>query len=65
MDFSSPVGLQGAGGVKNFSVGICDGAPSPARSSIYSDPNKVKRSVRADIYSPTQIWLGTAFNAGQ
>ena len=28
------VGTAGAGGVKNFSVGICDGAPSPARSSI-------------------------------
>ena len=27
------VGLVGAGGVKNFSVGICDGAPSTARSS--------------------------------
>ena len=27
------VGLLGAGGVKNFSVGICDGAPSTARSS--------------------------------
>ena len=25
------VGLQGAGGVKNFSVGICDGAPSTVR----------------------------------
>ena len=24
----------GAGGVKNFSVGICDGAPSTARSSL-------------------------------
>ena len=29
------VGLWGAGGVKNFSVGICDGAPSTARSSLY------------------------------
>ena len=28
------VGLVGAGGVKNFSVGICDGAPSTARSSF-------------------------------
>ena len=28
------VGTAGAGGVKNFSVGICDGAPSTARSSI-------------------------------
>ena len=27
------VGLRGSGGVKNFSVGICDGAPSTARSS--------------------------------
>ena len=27
------VGLRGAAGVKNFSVGICDGAPSTARSS--------------------------------
>ena len=25
---------MGAGGVKNFSVGICDGAPSTARSSL-------------------------------
>ena len=25
----------GGGGVKNFSVGICDGAPSTARSSLY------------------------------
>ena len=29
------VGLGGAGGVKNFSVGICDGAPSTARSSFF------------------------------
>ena len=28
------VGNAGAGGVKNFSVGICDGAPSTARSSV-------------------------------
>ena len=28
------LGLRGAGGVKNFSVGICDGAPSTARSSF-------------------------------
>ena len=28
------VGLVGAGGVKNFSVGICDGAPSTVRSSF-------------------------------
>ena len=27
-------GTGGAGGVKNFSVGICDGAPSTARSSL-------------------------------
>ena len=27
-------GLWGARGVKNFSVGICDGAPSTARSSF-------------------------------
>ena len=29
------MGLRGAGGVKNFSVGICDGAPSTARSSFH------------------------------
>ena len=28
------VGLRGAGGVKNFSVGICDGTPSTTRSSL-------------------------------
>ena len=28
------MGLRGAGGVINFSVGICDGAPSTARSSF-------------------------------
>ena len=28
------VELVGTGGVKNFSVGICDGAPSIARSSL-------------------------------
>ena len=28
------VGLRGAEGVKNYSVEICDGAPSTARSSI-------------------------------
>ena len=28
---------MGAGGVKNFSVGICDGAPSTARSSYNMD----------------------------
>ena len=27
---------MGAGGVKNFSVGICDGPPSTARSSFTS-----------------------------
>ena len=27
-------GTGGAGGVKNFSVGICDGAPLTARSSL-------------------------------
>ena len=27
-------GMRGAGGVKNFSVGICDGALSTARSSL-------------------------------
>ena len=29
------MGLRGAGEVKNFSVGICDGAPSTARFSYY------------------------------
>ena len=29
------MGLRGAGGVKNFRVGICDGAPSTARSSFF------------------------------
>ena len=30
------MGLGGAGGgVKNFSAGICDGAPSTARSSLF------------------------------
>ena len=28
------LGVQGGGGVKNFSVGICDGAPSTAHSSL-------------------------------
>ena len=28
------VGTSGCGGVKNFSVGICDGAPSTARSNF-------------------------------
>ena len=28
-------GTWGAGGVKNFSLGICDGAPSTARSSQF------------------------------
>ena len=31
------VGLRGAGGVKNFSEGICDGAPSTACSSCSSE----------------------------
>ena len=36
------MGLQSAGGVKSFSVGICDGAPSTARSSFsFSEPSKV------------------------
>ena len=30
----TPEGLRVAGGVKNFSVRICDGAPSTARSSL-------------------------------
>ena len=29
------MGLQGAGGVKSFSLGICDGVPSTARSSFF------------------------------
>ena len=29
------MGLGGAGGVKNFSLGICDGAPSTAPSSFF------------------------------
>ena len=29
------MGLWGAGGVKNLSVGICDGAPSTACSSFF------------------------------
>ena len=29
------LGAAGGGGVKNFSVGICDGAPSTAGSSFY------------------------------
>ena len=29
------LGLLGGGGVKNFSVGICDGAPSTAHSSSH------------------------------
>ena len=34
------MGLGGAGGVKNFSVGICDGAPSTGRSSLkFEIPN--------------------------
>ena len=32
---------MGAGGVKNFSVGICDGAPSTASSSLYFDFNDI------------------------
>ena len=31
------VGVLGGGGVKNFSVGICDGAPLTGRSSFYSE----------------------------
>ena len=34
VDKVMPPGCGGAGGVKNFSVGICDGAPSTARSSL-------------------------------
>ena len=41
------MGLRGAGGVKNFSVGICDGAPSTARSSY---PFKLKHY----IWSPEE-----------
>ena len=29
------MGLQGAGGVNNFSMGICDGAPSTMHSSKF------------------------------
>ena len=29
------LGMLGGGGVKNFSVGICNGAPSTARSSDF------------------------------
>ena len=36
---------MGAGGVKNFSVGICDGAPSTARSSLKLALSKPRRQV--------------------
>ena len=36
------VGTAGAGGVKNFSMGICDGAPSTARSSLNSKCSGIK-----------------------
>ena len=38
------VGLGGAGWVKNFSVGICDGAPSTALSSLIFIPILFKKA---------------------
>ena len=54
------VGLRGAGGVKNFSVGICDGAPSTAHSCLFflvdkgrEDPNTtISRSTSARQQTP-------------
>ena len=41
---SPVVGLEHAGGVKNFSVGICIGAPLTARSSIVLGTDPLHRS---------------------
>ena len=49
------VGLQGAGGVKNFSLGICDGAPSPAGSSLayYNSYTEYSITDNSDTYDST------------
>ena len=47
---------MGAGGVKNFSVGICDGAPSTARSSwslSFLAPQSISRTYN--------IWIDQNF----
>ena len=57
---------MGAGGVKNFSVGICDGAPSTARSSyyyyhywflsrVYNIVSKLKKIVGSNNFSAFKI----------
>ena len=51
------MGLGGAEGVKNFSVGICDGASSTARSSLICDFQDsadlfILKLTENDIYPP-------------
>ena len=46
---------MGAGGVKNFSVGICDGAPSTARSSCFcSFESRKKTCHKVSVIHVTQ-----------
>ena len=50
LDHAPGVGL-GVLGVKHFSVGICDGAPSTARSSVYEHQTFDRRE---DSYA--ELW---------
>ena len=47
------MGAGGGGGVKNFSVGICDGAPLTARSSLefQAHTGAHKRHIISKIYN--------------
>ena len=40
------VGLRGAEGAKNFSMGICDGAPTIARSSFNFNYPRTNKTVK-------------------
>ena len=43
-------GTWGAGGFKNFSVGVCDGAPSTARSSCQLASQLSTNRVDEDLF---------------
>ena len=50
------LGCWGGGEVKNFSVGICDGAPSTARSSYYLKSRCVWSILVEDIDFHVGLW---------
>ena len=53
-------GTWGAGGVKNFSVEICDGAPSTARSCLKLILKKKSTDVNKSVKITQQLRVNTS-----